>query len=177
MIHCLHWGLHVLDCLVHLLSRHHLHGLAHWLLHILGLAVESVHCALLVEGAVHLLLLSGALLVWIGLGHLFEYWICFFMRCGAKSILRLLVHHVESLGLDVLHIFFELVCCWSLDRSRLQLSLVQLRKGTFILLFLHYHHCCNISWLDFELQVMRRYILGEAGVQLAGKSLHNHPFG
>ena len=117
----------MLDCLVHLLSRHHLHGLAHWLLHILGLALESVHCTLLVESAVHLLLLSGALLVWIGLGHLFEYWICFFISCGAKPILWLLVHHVKSLCMDVLYIFFELICCGCLDRSWLQLSLVQLR--------------------------------------------------
>ena len=124
MIHCLHWGLHVLDCLVHLLSRHHLHGLAHWLLHILRLALESVHCALLVEGAVHLLLLSGALLVWIGLCHLFEYWVCFFISSGAKPILWLLVHHVKSLCMDVLYIFFELVCCGCLDRSWLHFSLV-----------------------------------------------------
>ena len=127
MIHCLHWGLHVLNCLVHLLSRHHLHGLAHWLLHVLGLALESVHCTPLIEGAVHLLLLSGALLVWIGLGHLFEHWICLFIGCGAKPILRLLVHHVESLSMDVLYIFFKLICRWCLDWFWLQLGLVQLR--------------------------------------------------
>ena len=79
--------------------------------------------------------------------------------------------------MDVLYIFFELICCRCLDRFWLQLCLVQLRKRTFNLLFLHYHHCCYIPWLGCEFKVMWRYILGEVWVQLARKSLHYHLLG
>ena len=102
LLECLHIvslqrGLHLLNSLIHRLCWLHVHSLAHWLLHILCLSLESVHCTF-IECTVRGLLLLGTLLVWIAQCHILETWIGF-PRCHGTVVVRLLVHHVEVLCL------------------------------------------------------------------------------